>query len=256
MAKRHLIITLVAVTLSSCSIYHPQAVDIPLIDHAGDTRIDVAGSVSNSDMALNGTYTYGLTNCLAGQAHFNISDHMFCGQVAGGAYKTIGNHGVLEGYLGYNAGFVNGESDIEDNSSISSKYKYDGNFAVPFGQINIGWKWPHVDLGLGIKVGSYIPDINYNEYKYDQQGSEQLTFNENYTEKNLLIEPQFIFRVGSEHFKWCFKAQFSKIGSVNSWNIGSTNLTYDTFSISSGLNISFGGRNNAKPVWDNEYYKD
>lgn len=256
MAKRYLIITLVAATLSSCSIYHPQAVDIPLIDHAGDSRIDVAGSVSNSDMALNGTYSYGFTNCIAGQVHFNVSDHMFCGQLAGGAYKPFGDHGVLEGYVGYNSGYVKSEADVDDASSLNSKYQYDGYFAVPFGQINIGWKWPHLDLGLGLKVGSYIPDINYNEYSYDQNGNKNLSISEQYTEKNLLIEPQFILRVGSEHFKWCFKAQFSKIGSVDSWNIGTTNLTYDTFSISSGLNISFGGRNDSKPVWDKEYYKD
>ena len=101
--KIFLLTAIAAATLSSCSIYHPQAVDIPLIDHAGDSRIDAAASISNTDMAFNSTYTYGFTDCLAGQVHFNVSDHMICGQLAGGAYKTIGNNGVLEGYLGYNA---------------------------------------------------------------------------------------------------------------------------------------------------------
>ena len=256
MNKKILTISLMAATLSSCSIYHPQAVDIPLIDHAGDSRIDFAASASNTDMAINSTYSYGFTDCLAGQVHFNLSDHMICGQLAGGAYKPFGNHGVLEGYLGYNAGFVKGEADIDDIESLSDRYKFNGNFSVPFGQINIGWKWPHIDLGAGLKIGYYIPDINYNEYDFDHSGNLHPTFSEKYTEKNILIEPQFIFRIGSEHFKWCFKAQFSKIGSVDSWDIGTNNLTYDTFSISSGLNVSFGGRNNSKPVWDKEYYKD
>ena len=256
MAKRHLFIALVAATLSSCSIYHPQAVDIPLIDHAGDSRIDFAGSGSNSDMSVNSTYSYGFTDCLAGQVHFNLSDNMLCGQLAGGAYKTLGNHGVLEGYIGYNAGLVKCEADIYDVSSNNSRYKFKGNFSVPFGQINIGWKWPHIDLGAGLKIGYYIPEINYKEYSYDQKGHLHPTISENYTDKNILIEPQFIFRIGSEHFKWCLKAHFSKINNVDPNDIGISDLSYDTFSISSGLNVCFGGRNNSKPVWDKEYYKD
>ena len=44
--KSALIAALVGLTFASCSIYHPQSVDIPLINHAGDTRVDAAVGVS------------------------------------------------------------------------------------------------------------------------------------------------------------------------------------------------------------------
>ena len=251
---KYLVVGLAVLTLSSCSIYHPQAVDIPLIDHPGDIRIDVAASISSSfDMPLNGTFTYGINNWLAGQAHFNVSDHMICGQLAAGAYKTFGEHNVIEGYVGYNAGYVFPKDCSIEDSNISDNYRYEGNFTVPFGQINIGWKnltRAHIDLGVGLKVGSFIPNIDYREY--DSHGNELIQYSMHYNTGRLLIEPQFIFRIGGERFKWCFKGHFSSIDGYNNMR----NLYYDTFIFSIGLNMSFGGTNAHVPIKINNGYDD
>ena len=89
-----------AVLATGCSIYHPQAVDIPLIDHKGDVRVDVSAAMSAmvvpDVVTMNTTVSYGFTDWLAGQAHINYGGDNYYAQVAPGAYYPLGEHGLLE----------------------------------------------------------------------------------------------------------------------------------------------------------------
>lgn len=228
-----------AVMLTGCSIYHPQAVDIPLINHAGDTRVDASVAMSAWLMpdvvTVNTTVSHGFNDWLAGQVHLNYGVENFYSQLAPGAYLPLGEHGLLEGYagIGYGGAWRN---------DTNSKYDYYGHFSVPFGQVNIGWHdltGAHIDLALGLKAGAYLPDFHYNEY--DASGTMVPEECYVYTTPSFLFEPQLVFRIGSENVKFCLRGNVTWLsdleGNVTSGN--SRHFTADFFTLSAGLNFSF-----------------
>lgn len=249
--KKTLAIVAGTITISACSVYHPQAVDIPLMSQSGETKIDASVSLSGhvipTKMALNATATHAFNDWIAGQAHVNYGSGMGAAQLAFGAYKPLGEHAVFEGYMGLNSGFMS-----VDNASVSSEenadgsttttrraktYSYDGRFNVPFSQVNFGWHdlTPiHIDIGVGFKAGSYIPNLHYYEYDRDEVRIDERT--EHYTKPNLLLEPQMVLRLGSQHVKWNFKAGFCYLNDINE---SLTHLTYDFYSLSTGIQINF-----------------
>ena len=92
----------------SCVMYHPQSVDVPLINHKEDLRVDAAFSLTVLGLqpALNATVSYGFTDWNAAQFHVNWNGmKSFYVQPAVGAYKPFGGHFVLEGYAGYGFGY-------------------------------------------------------------------------------------------------------------------------------------------------------
>lgn len=246
--RKTLAIVAGTITISACSVYHPQAVDIPLMTQRGETKIEASASLSGhvipTKMAINATGTHAFNDWLAGQAHLNYGSGMGAAQLAVGAFKPLGNHAVVEGYMGLNSGFMS-----VDNASVSSDdetgsetrhaktYSYDGRFNVPFGQVNFGWHdltRIHIDLGVGFKAGSYIPNLNYYEYDKDEVKIDERT--EHYTTPNLLLEPQLVLRIGSQNVKWSLKAGFCYLNDINE---SMTHLTYDFYSISTGLHFTF-----------------
>lgn len=247
--RKTLAIVAGTITISACSVYHPQAVDIPLMTQQGETKIDASASLSGhvipTKMAVNATATHAFTDWFAGQAHVNYGSGMGAAQLAVGAFKPLGEHSVLEGYVGYNTGFmsvdnasVSGDDDTNNGETPRSKtYSYDGRFGVPFGQVNFGWHdltRIHIDFGVGFKAGSYIPNLNYYEYDRDEVKIDERT--EHYTTPNLLLEPQMMLRVGSKNVKWTFKAGFCYLNDINE---SMTHLTYDFYSLSTGFHITF-----------------
>ncbi len=230
-------------TLGGCSIYHPQTVDIPLINHPGDTRVDAALGVSTwllpDVITLGGTITYGVTEWFAVQGHINYGGDNIYVQAAPGAYLPLGEHGVLEGYAGY--GF--GSSWREANTSSSDTtgtgtYAYSGHFGLPFGQVNIGWhdlSRAHIDLAFGLKGGAYLPDYQYNRYNAD--GELMPDRCSHYSTPNFLIEPQLQFRIGGEHVKYCLRISMAFLSDINT--NGGEHFTADFLTISNGLTFSF-----------------
>lgn len=233
---------------TGCSIYHPQAVDIPLINHAGDTRVDASLSMSAwllpDVMTVNATASYGFTDWLAGQVHLNYGGDNVYSQLAPGAYLPMGEHGVLEGYVGLGMGGAWREpSNVpSDSSSASGTYDYSGRFTVPFGQVNIGLHdltGAHIDLGLGLKVGAYVPDFRYR--RYDSEGVLMPESCSVYTTPSLLLEPQLVFRIGSERVKFCLRGSFAWLSDMDGSNTSGTSnhFTADLFTLSAGVNFSF-----------------
>lgn len=239
-----LLSTIVELTVAGCSIYHPQSVDIPLINHSGDTRVDASLALScwivPSTLTLNATATHGFNDWFAGQLHGNYGGDNFYLQAAPGAYYPLGAHSVVEGYAGLGFGGV-WSDDVEANSESANNnhYAYSGNFLLPFAQANIGWHdltRAHIDLAMGLKVGAYLPNYNYHEL--DANGDKIAGSDYDYTTSNFLFEPQFLFRIGGEHLKFNFRTSFSWLNDVNN-NMDVHNFYSDIASFSAGITLFF-----------------
>lgn len=231
---------------TGCSIYHPQAVDIPLINHAGDTRVDASLAMSTwvlpDVMTFNATASYGFTDWLAGQVHINYGGENFYTQLAPGAYLPLGENGLLEGYAGLGMGGAWRKPASASDTASNYTYDYRGRFMVPFGQVNIGWHdltGAHIDLALGVKAGAYLPSFRYREY--DSDGA--LLPNEccTYSAPSFLFEPQLVFRIGSETVKFCLRASFAWLSDIEGGHTSGTSnrFTSDLFTLSAGVNFSF-----------------
>ena len=85
--------------ITSCIVYHPHTVDIPLISKKNDLRIDAGVSLIPS---AHSTVSCGLTKKVAVQGYGSIgSDERYYFQLATGLYKNRGNSRILEFYGGY-----------------------------------------------------------------------------------------------------------------------------------------------------------
>lgn len=185
--------------MTGCA-YFPQLVDVPLINHKNDLRIDAAVSANPS---VQGTVTYGVTEKLALQiaGNYKSTDVNYL-QGAVGCYKNK-NKLVNELYAGIGYGLANAH-----NMVFPGELK--GNYQVYFMQYNLGKVQNRIlnsDFGLGIKVGylhSDLLDQNYYssffEYpEYDHQIVRVLK------DDNLLVESTLMYRFGFEKLKFNFK---------------------------------------------------
>ena len=223
-----------SLTLASCSVYHPQAVGIPLIDHSGDSRIEASASASfwaaPDALNLNLTATHGFNDYLAGQIHFNYGVDNYYGQVAPGYYLPFSDHGVFEAYFGYGYGGVNRDSERDDSGDEED---FNGRYHLPFAQINIGCHdltGAHIDLGFGMKVGYFMPDFNYTKIR-----SNVVTDSEHFTTNHLLFEPQVMVRFGSEKVRLGINLGFAWLQDFNRDN---TQMIFDFLTGSIGLSFS------------------
>lgn len=250
--KKTIISSVAALVLAfttSCSIYHPQAVDIPLINHAQDTRIDASLGLSvwviPDVFTFNTTVSYGFNDWLAGQAHINYGGDNVYAQLAPGAYFPLGEHAVFETYAGLGFGGawrddLDSRYANESDTTHFKTYDYSGRYILPFIQGNIGWHdltAVHIDLGFGLKVGGYFP--NYDSKKYDNSGTIIAGSETTYDNFNLLVEPQFIFRIGSENFKFNVKCGFSWLSDIYAGSSTSVPFTADIITASAGFTFSF-----------------
>lgn len=227
--------------LTSCSVYHPQAVDIPLINHPGDTRIDASVSMSYwlvpDVMDANVTLSHGFNDWLTGQIHANFGGDNYYGQVAPGFYLPLGAKSVFETYVGF--GYGGGWRDNIDKSNTenaSDNYSFSGHYMLPFVQGNIGWHdltRLHIDLAFGLKLGSFKPD--FETFKVDSNGDEIAGSRYTYDKGNLLLEPQFMLRIGGEKMKLSFRAGYSWLSDLSGNSGSSYNFIYDYFTGSVGL---------------------
>ena len=221
--------------LASCTVYHPQAVDIPLINHPGDTRLDASLSMSTwigfpDAINLNATVSHGFNDWLTAQIHANYGGDNYYAQLAPGFYLPLGSNSVFEFYAGYGYGGANRNSD-------NDLEKFSGHYHLPFGQLNLGWhdlSKLHIDLGFGLKAGAFMPDYEY--HKYNSDGTENLSRYESYKTTNLLLEPQMMFRVGSGNVKLNLKLG---VAFMSDWVNGNGNgMIYDMLTGSIGLTFN------------------
>lgn len=229
--------------LPGCSIYHPQPVDIPLINHSRDARVDVSASMSAwliPDLfSFNVTGAYGFNDWLTAQAHANFGGDNYYGQIAPGFYYPLGEKSVIETYvgIGYGGGWRD-NVDQENSDKATSNYSFSGHYMLPFVQGNFGWhdlSALHIDLAFGLKLGDFKPDFDY--YDVDASGDEVPGTRQSYTASNFLIEPQFMLRLGGEHMKLSFRAGYAWLSDLG--DNGSNKFIYDPITGTIGLTFFF-----------------
>lgn len=219
---------------SSCIMYKPQSVDVPLINHQGDCRIDGAVSISPiviiSEPDINVTGSYGVTEWGAVQLHANYNgDKGIYGQAAVGYYHPI-DKAVLEVYAG--CGYGSNEFDYS-----SDKKNLKGNHKQFFVQPNFGWvdlANGHIDLGIGLKCGYFMPDFTESEL---DENSDMWIETSRYTKKSPLFEPQFFFRAGGKHLKFTLRFGYCEFFDDEMFN--GSDAIYAPFTVSAGLNYRF-----------------
>lgn len=231
-----------ALMAASCSVYHPQAVDIPLMNHAGDTRLDA--SVALSTWILPDAFTFNLTGThafndwFAAQAHVNYGGDNYYGQLAPGAYYPLGGKSVLEGYLGVGYGGASRDDVDKDNSSKAKhNYNFSGYYLLPFAQANFGWHdltGARIDVGFGLKAGVFMPDYSYVEV--DGDGNVLAGTGETYRTNNFLLEPQMMFRIGGEKVKFNLRLGVAWLSDLGNNGKG---FIYDNLTASTGLTFTF-----------------
>lgn len=235
-----------SLTVTSCTVYHPQAVDIPLINHAGDTRLDASLGMSMwivpDAFNINATVSHGFNDWFTGQFHVNYGGDNYYTQVAPGYYQPLGANSVLELYVGYGFGGADrrSESDsknYDDGTTSRKSSDFSGYYHLPFVQANIGWHdllSSHLDLGFGLKAGAFLPDYEY--HAYDANGDEILSKRETYDTGNLLIEPQLMMRFGGEKVRFSLKLG---IAFMSDWmNDDANGMIYDFATGSIGLTFN------------------
>jgi len=142
-----LLLFLASIDMTSCIVYHPNLVDIPLISKKHELRIDAGVSVIPS---ANATISYELTKKFSVQTYGSFgSDERYFLQGALGYYKDLGNRNIMEIYNGFGYGY--GSAYKEANPG----YLY-GDYHVYFSQFNLGKvndNFAHMDYGIGVKAG-------------------------------------------------------------------------------------------------------
>lgn len=238
------ILVLATLVATGCSIYHPQSVDIPLINHEGDSRLDVSASLSATVfpdvLTVGATYSYGINDWLAAQAHINFGGSNAYGQLAPGAYLPLGEHGLLEGYAGVGFGGMwmsEPAKEFSFDTASQDQYLLRGTFVVPFVQANIGVHdvgKVHFDAALGLKAGAYLPAIDYLRYSDGVHVEGQ---DYRYSTANLLFEPQLMLRLGGERTRWNLRVSYAWLSDMMQG--GGNHFIYDLFTVSTGLTFAF-----------------
>jgi len=202
----------VLIALNGCvAYYHPMTVGIPLIEEAGDEKIEAGYSFMGF---AQGAYSYGLTDKLAVQAFGNIDFlSRFYIQGAAGLYKWYEKSLTgIELYGGYGFG-----------SCIFRKprqgvYYPSGNYHLLFSQFNIGkveMSEANIDLGFGLKGGylfsNYVDRLEKRIIRKDD---------------GMIIEPSAMFRFEirevkySVSFNYVFPVTISKQALFYPFNVG------------------------------------
>ena len=234
--SNHLIlIAIAALMFSSCVVYHPHNVNVPLLHEKGEMQLDANASTTIPFLlspSLNVSYAYAPVNMLGLQASGSFTDgqNMF-GQLAAGTFYTFG-HSVLECYVGYGRGVSDGGngSDLNEN-----KYNVKGNYGLLFSQIDFGWRQlvdNSIDVGMALKAGMITP--SWEKLQLADDGTESVV--EELKDPFFLLEPQLVFRFGSERIKFTINMAYS---FIDGWPTDNNYFNYEKFSIGLGVNYCF-----------------
>lgn len=244
MKKALLLFAVLTVVCSSCSFYKPQAVDLPLINHAGDLHVDACVSMSTltifpTSTGVHFTGSYGVNNWLAVQGHAAID-----GEDGGILHAAVGAYYpykkfVVEGYIGAGTGYTPPEySERNEDATVqTSNISYirnigmGGNYQTYFLQANAGWVGiakGHIDIGFGLKQGWINPDFRMENRSYNASTDTYTTTTTRYRGMSPITEPQLMLRTGGEHLKFTLKLGFLIMPAAE--------YPYSNFTVSAGLN--------------------
>ncbi len=209
---------------SSCTVYHSQAVDIPLIRHQNDLQIE--GAISSTYIgapAINTTATYSFNKWGAVQGHINWNGYMdFYLQTAFGSYLPIKQHYVIEGYVGYGLWISPEEYGIYHN---------------PFLQFNTGWVGlakEHIDVGFGLKTSCLINFFSTTTNNiFFKDPTSPFEIQTTFREFSPLIEPQVFIRIGNKKLKGSLRIGCCAV------LLGTAAIDYVPVNVSIGISYKF-----------------
>ncbi len=222
--------------LSSCQMFHPYHVDIPLLEKRGDLHLDAGVSLTPllDGYGLSGTASYAVTDWLGCQAAGSYSErrgsHI---QAALGTFATLGP-GVAECYAGYAMG----------NVYHGHPYTTLREMQLLFFQINYGLNHlcnERLEVGLGLKGGMLFPDCQHREsYHEINPAMAELYPNANrrsFTQWHLHLNPQLVVRVGGPALKFSLNVAYV----YNFWwsNAPRTYMQHVPFNIGLGVHYKF-----------------
>jgi hypothetical protein len=229
MKKLFLILFTVSL-FTSCRVYYPRVLDVPLIREKGDTRLECGALLT----LVHASVSYGLTENIAIQTAGSITaeksymfNRDFYIQSAVGFYKNKQNKTVMELYAGF--GYGNGSSS--NNANPGTLY---GNYQIYFTQLNYGGinlgHRGNTEVGFGVKIGymhSKLTDRNY--YGYNRFPPYPV-LNMN----GILAEPMLILRTGGERLKFQ-----TNIGACRIFRINGTDRYPSFWPITFSIGISY-----------------
>ena len=195
--------------ISGCGTYHPQCVDLPLIEHKGDVKLDGGAGYLGKTLFGHITAAAGLTDHISVQGHIRgTADRKGLGteyvQIATGYFNKI-NRLNTELYLGY--GFRPFAYYYSLDDEPEPQGREEGSLHIAFTQFNLGWNSlanSHIDIAFGLKVG-YMHDSRIRtNYYYDWYYGHiegRWSTEQSIVGNRLLLEPTAEIRAGWTHFK-------------------------------------------------------
>ncbi len=232
-----LIVILLAATIpTSCIMYRPHNVDIPLLQEQGDLRVDA--SVSTTFPTLTGTAAnlsaaYAVLPNVGVTGYGTLSDWSNrYGQLAAGTFWPVSTHAVFEAYVGYGGG----HSHHKNTQSNGLTRIVKGPYSLFFSQINFGWAGLGKDVfdaGIGLKSG--LLNSHWSNNLFDADNVVQ-NDNEMLERPFFLMEPQLVLRVGSPTIKFSLNIAYSYIPD---WPTYNAFFNYERISVSAGVNLKF-----------------
>ena len=231
-----LVIAIFSVCAASCGVYHPQSVDIPLIEHKGDLRIDGTFSMSDGlEAKANATVSYGLFNHVAVQAFGDVGEKgRYYTQGAAGLYFPFGVV-VTELYagVGHGFGFAEGQTYIQTGSEEDKvKGRLTSDYNLPFLQLNLGvLTGAGIDLGAGFKCG-YILNLSTDDNYYAKrpEGAAKPVYNEQHT----LLEPTIFIRFGGDKVKFSIRLGATFLDGEEK---SGRHFPYHSYALGAGVNF-------------------
>lgn len=219
---------------SSCVMYHPHNVDIPLLQEPGEMQLDATVAMSAPLLipTANISYSYAPFKYVGMEAAANLTDwknyHL---QGAVGSYQPY-NHFVLEEYLGLAYGYSHHENGTLENNHRT----VEGPYRMFFSQINAGGVnlfGDNFDAGVGIRTGIVRPD--WCNSVIDSTGA-AVGEVEKLDRPLFVLEPQAMVRFGWEHFMFSFNFAFVFFAD---WPTENNFFNYDRFSMGLGFHFKF-----------------
>lgn len=232
---RWMVCVIISLMMSSCIVYHPHNVPLPLLCEQGEMQIEASVSESAPLLlapALNASFSYAPVNHLGLQVAASFTDfNNLYAQMAVGTFYPWGK-AVFEGYVGYGYGLSYGGKNTDLNNNT---YYIDGTYQLPFVQCNFGWRNlldGGFDVGLGCKAGSLMPQ--WEKTQLSDDGTENIV--EQHTDSHFLIEPQLMLRFGTDHLKFAIHFSYAYL---TEWPTENSYFNYERFSLGLGLHYCF-----------------
>ncbi|HEX2984090.1 MAG TPA: hypothetical protein VHO28_11160 [Ignavibacteriales bacterium] len=193
-------------TLSACaSVYVPNAVNVPMLDKAGDVQLGAHTGINGFDLQASAAITDNFAVMLNGAFLSETGDtnnyrKRKFGEIGLGYFTSFREMGRFEVYAGYGVGKTSAMDDFEI-PGVWTNYA-EGSYSRIFVQPSIGMESKVVDFGLAMRV-AYV-QIYSLKNKVDD-----INFEENST----YYEPVVFVRVGAPPVKLSFQWGFSRSSS-------------------------------------------